>query len=187
MPVELITVSDYARRRGCDEKAVRKAIESERITAIERDGKRLIDPEVANIQWARNTRARAGSAAAAPAPGEAATSAPPSAASPPPPQASGDYQNARARREHAEAEEAEIRVALAAGRALDRQRAERAVFDAFRQIRDAWFAANQTSAQKVLGMTEEQAIRQALDDEARSSLADWEQRLVARLQEAAGP
>ena len=57
MAVQLLTKSAYARHRGCDEKAVRKAIAEGRISTI--DGK--IDPEVADIQWARNTRARADS------------------------------------------------------------------------------------------------------------------------------
>ena len=57
MPVTLITPTAYARHRGCDEKAVRKAIAAGRISTI--DGK--IDPAVADIQWAQNTRARADS------------------------------------------------------------------------------------------------------------------------------
>src|SRR3989344_8607738 len=57
MAVQLLSKAAYARRRGCDEKAVRKAIAEGRISLI--DGK--IDPEVADIQWAKNTRARADS------------------------------------------------------------------------------------------------------------------------------
>ena len=57
MAVQLLSKAAYARHRGCDEKAVRKAIAERRISLI--DGK--IDPEVADIQWAKNTRARADS------------------------------------------------------------------------------------------------------------------------------
>ena len=55
------TISQYARHRGCDEKAVRKAIAEGRITAVEIDGRKMIDAAVADIQWAQNTRARADS------------------------------------------------------------------------------------------------------------------------------
>jgi hypothetical protein len=48
---ELITKSAYARRRGVSPAAVTKAVKAGRITAI--DGK--IDPDVADIQWSRNT------------------------------------------------------------------------------------------------------------------------------------
>lgn len=48
---ELITKAAYARRRGVSAAAVTKAVQAGRITEI--DGK--IDPDVADIQWARNT------------------------------------------------------------------------------------------------------------------------------------
>lgn len=51
---ELITPAEYARRRPCHHTAVLKAIKTGRISLI--DGK--IDPEVANIQWDKNTRPR---------------------------------------------------------------------------------------------------------------------------------
>lgn len=55
--IELVTKTEYARRRGCTEAAVRRAVRDGRITLI--DGK--IDPVAADAQWARNTRVRAGS------------------------------------------------------------------------------------------------------------------------------
>jgi hypothetical protein len=55
--VQFITQAEYARRRGCTEGAVRRAVKDGRITLI--DGK--IDPVAADAQWARNTRVRAGS------------------------------------------------------------------------------------------------------------------------------
>ena len=81
MAVTLLTKSAYARHRGCDEKAVRKAVAEGRISTIERDGKQLIDPAVADIQWAANTRARADSASKAAAQSQASTTSkkPPSA------------------------------------------------------------------------------------------------------------
>ena len=49
----LVTMSEYARMRGCTHQAVSKAAKAGRITLI--DGR--VDPEVADIQWARNTSA----------------------------------------------------------------------------------------------------------------------------------
>jgi hypothetical protein len=47
-----VSIRAYARTRGCTEGAVRKAIESKRITPNP-DG--TIDPERANEEWSRNT------------------------------------------------------------------------------------------------------------------------------------
>lgn len=55
--VQLITQAEYARQRGCTEGAVRRAIRDGRIALI--DGK--IDPVAADAQWQRNTRVRMGS------------------------------------------------------------------------------------------------------------------------------
>lgn len=118
--VTLITQSEYARRRGVAKSAVAKAVKEGRIRLI--DG--LIDPDVADIQWQRNTRARADSAkqptvtaaaaavarpllpieavadnASAPAAGALASSSP-----------DPIYSIDRARREKYEADMAEIRL-----------------------------------------------------------------------------
>lgn len=55
--VELIRRAEYAPRRGVAESAVAKAVSEGRMSLI--DGE--VDPQVSNIQWERNTRARAGS------------------------------------------------------------------------------------------------------------------------------
>ncbi|MEW6169876.1 MAG: hypothetical protein AB1651_19660 [Pseudomonadota bacterium] len=47
----LITQAEYARRRGCSKQAVSKAVKAGRLTLI--DG--LVDPELADREWARNT------------------------------------------------------------------------------------------------------------------------------------
>lgn len=53
--VNLMTQAEYAKHRGCSAVAVHKAVKAGRISLI---GDK-IDPEVADIQWERNTRARA--------------------------------------------------------------------------------------------------------------------------------
>ena len=105
--IELVTQREYARRRGCTEAAVRRAVRDGRISLI--DGR--IDPVAADAQWARNTRVRAGSRPAQ----EANLSG--SAAAPGRPSHSDDeedtdtgYWKSRARRERAEAELAELKL-----------------------------------------------------------------------------
>ena len=97
MAVQLISQADYAKRRGCSQVAVHKAIKAGRIMLI--DGR--IDPEVADVQWQANTRVRV------------SASRPPA----PPPESrpvDGDdegYLASRARREKAEASTAELKLA----------------------------------------------------------------------------
>lgn len=129
MAVTLITPTAYARHRGCDEKAVRKAIAAARISTI--NG--MVDPAVADIQWAQNTRARADSGpgrrvpAAVAQPGPSQTPSPaatsPAAAATSPgaagatptvireiPPDEGEYSLNRARRERYEADLAELKL-----------------------------------------------------------------------------
>ncbi len=111
--VELITQAEYARRRGVDPTSVRDAVRGGRITLI--DGK--IDPVVADAQWQANTRKRVSIAGEGGAPA-AAPSAAPSSPTPPDVDYGGGvsgYQKSRARREAAEAELAELRLAEETG------------------------------------------------------------------------
>lgn len=183
MAVTLLTKAAYARHRGCDEKAVRKAIEENRISLI--DGK--IDPAVADIQWAQNTRARAGAgrqagadllgdvsgAAQAPSASTAAFSTPAGSAP--------GYQDHRARRESAEAELAEMAAGKEAGRLIVRDTTERAIFDSFRQLRDAIMSSAQRSAPKVIGMSDHREVERVLADELRKSFDGWEVQMLERL------
>jgi len=191
MAVQLMTKAAYARHRGCDEKAVRKAIAENRISTI--DGK--IDPAVADIQWAQNTRARAGSGRPAvandlvegqrAAQPSSAPMAPLSGAASDQPAASG-YQDHRARREAADAERAEIETGKLAKRLVVRDSTERAVFDAFRQLRDAVMSTAQRSAPKVIGLGDVREIERIQADELRKAFAGWEAQMVERLAAVAG-
>lgn len=176
MAVQLLTKSAYARHRGCDEKAVRKAIQDGRISTI--DGK--IDPEVADIQWAKNTRARADSKRTAPQEplaGMDAATAPAGPASGP--AGSPDYSDNRARREKAEADMAERANLREAGQVLDRQQVERAVFDIVHSLRDAVMAVGQRAAAKCIGLADARDIERAITEECRQALAAFEQRALA--------
>ena len=106
--VELVTQSEYARRRGCSEAAVRRAVKDGRISLLE--GK--LDPTAADAQWARNTRVRAGSkpadSANLGAPGGAAAAGEGAA---PTREDNDAYWAVKARREKAEADMAELKLA----------------------------------------------------------------------------
>lgn len=110
--VALITQAEYARRRGVAKSAVAKAVKENRISLI--DGR--IDPAVADIQWERNTRARADSGRAVAEPvGGSPTGASDGGAADPgttarEPKDDGEYSVNRARREKYEADLAEIKL-----------------------------------------------------------------------------
>lgn len=100
MSIELVSKSEYARRRGCTESAVRRAVKDGRISEI--DGK--IDPVAADAQWSRNTQVRAGSRPAGQ--GDGVVHAPVADESD-----EDSYWASRARRERTEADLAELRLA----------------------------------------------------------------------------
>lgn len=181
MAVRLLTKAAYARHRGCDEKAVRKAIADGRISAI--DGK--IDPDVADIQWAKNTRARADSKRT-----EAALPIEGGGGLPPVPQPAGGpdsapsapgYSDFRAIREKADAEMAQRANLKAAGLLVERGATERGIFDVIRTFRDAVMAVGQRAAPKVLGLSDARDIEHTITDETRKALEGFESRLLALL------
>lgn len=176
MAVQLMTKSAYARHRGCDEKAVRKAIAEQRISAI--DGR--IDPEVADIQWARNTRARADSRrASVPGTGDAALAGqPPDAGGAP---AEPGYSDYRAIREKAEAEMAQRANMKDAGTLLGRQGVERGIYDVVRAFRDSVMAIGQRAAPACIGLADARDIEHAITEETRKALDAFEARLLALL------
>jgi hypothetical protein len=102
--IQTITQAEYARRRGCTEGAVRRAVRDGRISLI--DGR--IDPVAADAQWLRNTRVRAGSR---PAEDANLASARGSSGGRGRDDEADDYWTSKGRRERAEAELAELKLA----------------------------------------------------------------------------
>lgn len=190
MAVQLMTVSAYARHRGCDEKAVRKAISENRITAMAAaDGKRRIDPAVADIQWAQNTRARAdsGRVGVASAVGQAGGGAT-SSESPMAPESGAaadqpNYSDYRARTEKATAERAERENMREAGRLVENDRVKRGIYDSYRALRDAAMAVGQRAAPRCVGMGDARDIEHVISDELRKAFEGWEQRMLDMLPE----
>ena len=118
----LMTQADYARHRDCSREAVRKAVESGRISSFGDD--KRVDRDLADVQWARNTRARvkpvtmrsSSNTATAPAAPSTQTANLPGPADLPPSDTTTaerpqTYEEARRRRELAEAHLAELKLA----------------------------------------------------------------------------
>ena len=145
----LLTQAEYARHRkerglpGGSREAVRRAVDRKTISVFGDKGG--IDPELADAQWLRNTRARvspqaqAGAtpdllAGAATVQADAPAAAPPAAA---PPALANGYTDARARREMADAETSEIQLKKLRGEILMTVDVARAGFEVGRDLRDA--------------------------------------------------
>ena len=108
-------------------------------------------------------------------------------AGPESPPAAPGYQDHRTLRELADAERAELETARMAGRLVEKDLVERTVFESFRELRDAVFAACKSQARRVQGLTEIREIELALEDELRDAVGGWEQRMHRRHSEAAAP
>lgn len=174
---DLMTQAEYARHRKVSQEAVRKAIEAKRITTVLENGKVRIDPEVADIQWARNTdskqseRANAGKLKNAPPSGESPGKGRESAAG------GDDYFAARARRERADAEKAEIELERLRGTVVDAAGTRNAAMALGRMLRDSLMGLPVKLAPEFASMTDafeierhmEAALRRILDDLARAS------------------
>jgi len=188
MAVQLLTVSEYARHRGCDEKAVRKAISENRISVIfDAKGRRRIDPAVADIQWAQNTRARADSGRAV-----AASAVGPVGSGPTPPEAptgaeSGtatepaSYSDYRARTEKATYERAERENMREAGKLAETVQVKRGIYDSFRSLRDTAMAVAQRAAPRCIGMGDARDIEHVIAEELRKAFEGWEERMLELL------
>lgn len=188
--VTLITQSEYARRRGVAKSAVAKAVKESRIRLI--DG--LIDPEVADIQWERNTRARADSAkpeAAGVAPGiafvgggsgrallpiEAAAingaAASPGAASAPSQAPDPIYSVDRARREKFEADMAEIRLSEARGDLVNLAAVRAEIANRVGQLRANLLQIPARLAPLLANESDQARCHSLLDGELRAVLTD---------------
>lgn len=188
MAVTLMTKAAYARHRGCDEKAVRKAIAEKRISTI--DGK--IDPEVADIQWAKNTRARVSQGGAGAAGGAqvdlglegegAAVGAPAAGGGENKPVGDPGYMQFRARREEADAQIAEMNAAKMKGTMLMRADVDRAMFEIGREIRDRLTACARRIASEVAAIPTAEGCEEVVDREHRIVL----ELLVTSLREKIG-
>jgi hypothetical protein len=182
-----LSIRAYARHRGVSHVAVKKAIDTGRITPLP-DG--TIDPVVADAQWAANTtptrRPVAEPATEKPAPQVSATGrempqAPAKAVrdtpeSPTPALSSGGTSLLQARtvNEVVKAQTNKVRLAQLKGELVDRAQAVAHVFKLARAERDAWLNwPARISSQMAAGLgVEPHALHVALDAAVREQLQD---------------
>jgi hypothetical protein len=194
MAVHLMTVSEYARHRGCDEKAVRKAIASGRISVIEKDGRKWIDPVVADIQWAQNTRARVGRDKAKAKDGAQGASQVPVAthAAPVDPKSLGgavtaqdggylSYDQARVARENEELMLARLERQEREGSLTRAEDVARAVWTAFRLLRDTLMPLGRTVSGELVPLADRREIQKVIDEAMRKALVMFRDRALAEL------
>jgi hypothetical protein len=192
----LLTQAEYARSRkdrglpGGSREAVRKAVDEQRISAFGPD--KLIDQQLADSQWARNTRARvgatdgsghvsdaagdllsgAGEAAQAPA-----VPAAPAAAAP----AADGYTAARVRTEMANAQLAELELARKRAEVRDVADINRGGFDIAREVRDAMDSSVNTLAAELAVLDNADACARVLRQHNRTIQQLLAQRLREKL------
>ena len=161
-----VTKSEYAKLRGCAPSAVTRAIKEGRITTVLIDGRELIEVAVADIQWQSNTRARADSTSAA------VVAAMPAVIVANEVGATTSYEEARRRRETAEANLAEMKQAEMSG-VLIRTDAVRSAWAAkITGARDALLQIPSRIAPILAAETDLVRVTALLEDELRQALAE---------------
>ncbi|MFM2240416.1 MAG: hypothetical protein RJA69_1790 [Pseudomonadota bacterium] len=180
-----LSIRAYARHRGVSHVAVKKAIDTGRITPLP-DG--TIDPVVADAQWAANTtpnrRSVTGEAREVPQAPAAVREIPQASskvvretADPPPPALSTggtSLLQARTVNEVVKAQTNKVRLARLKGELVDRSQAVAHVFKLARAERDAWLNwPARISAQMAAGLgVEPHVLHVALDAAVRQQLQD---------------
>lgn len=172
---------------GGSREAVRRAVDEQRISAFGPD--KLIDLQLADSQWARNTRARVGStdgsanvsdgaADLLSGSGEAVQAPPsPSAAA----QEPSGYTAARVRTEMANAQLAELELAKKRGEVRDVADINRGGFDIARELRDAMDASVNTLAAELAVLDNADACSKVLRQHNRTIQLMLAQRLREKL------
>lgn len=169
--IELVTKSEYARRRGCSEAAVRRAVRDGRISLI--DGK--VDPVAADAQWARNTRVRAGSRPTDDA--NLSGSGPTGGLTGEQDEDSDSgYWQSRARRERAEAELAELKLKELQGQLVRADDWAAALAKRAAAFREGLLQIPARLAAQLAAETDQARIHTLLEDELRQVMEQLTQR-----------
>lgn len=183
---KLLTQAQYARSRrarelpGGTREAVRKAVDQGRITAFGPD--KLIDLALADSQWQRNTRARAGITTSSADVCMASAAAGPAGQAPERAAADPGYMQFRARREEADAQIAEMNAAKMRGTMVMREDVDRAMFEIGREVRDRLMACARRIAAEVASIQTAEGCETVIDREHRIVLAQ----LVQQFREKVG-
>jgi hypothetical protein len=137
-----ISIRAYARHRGVSHVAVKKAIDTGRITQLA-DG--TIDPDIADHEWAQNTVTQraakptnANSVTTSSKPQKTAPLIQPESSAAPLPSTNTSLLQARTANEVVKAQTNKVRLAQLKGELIDRSQALAHVFKLARAERDAW-------------------------------------------------
>ena len=172
---ELISPAEYARRRGVSRAAVTYAVKSGRIRLIE--GK--LDPEVADIQWDKNTRKVMGQGGTS----STAASVPRMPSLPRDdeglPISGYDYETARAKREYHEANIAEMKERERAGELVETARIAKALTDIGAIFRASLERLPDRIAAQVAAETDPDAVHAILEKELIGVLDDIRQAVTS--------
>lgn len=170
MPVQLMTQAEYARHRECDPAAVTRAIQQGRISLI--NGK--IDPVVADVQWAANTRARVDSKPATEKGAQLAGLAAGAGAQAPAGQGGDgkpdDYLASRARREAAEAEMAELALLERKGDLVRKDEVRAELASQLSAFKDSLLQVGARLAPQVAAESDIARCQQLIDAELHAAL-----------------
>lgn len=161
-----VTKSEYAKLRGCAPSAVTRAIKEGRITTIQVDGRELIEVAVADIQWQSNTRARVDSSSAA------TVAAAPAVIVAHEVGATTSYEEARRRRETAEANLAEMKQAEMEGKLILADAVRSAWAAKITGARDALLQIPSRVAPVLAATTDLVEVTALLEAELRQALAE---------------
>jgi len=189
----LLTQAEYARSRkdrglpGGSREAVRKAVEEQRISAFGPD--KLIDLQLADSQWARNTRARVGSTdgsgqvqdAAGDLLSQSGEGVQVPASAPASVQEPSGYTAARVRTEMANAQLAELELARKRGNVRDVADITRGGFDIARELRDAMDSSVNTLAAELAVLDNADACAKVLRQHNRTIQLMLAERLREKL------
>lgn len=168
----LTTIAKWAESLGISRQQGYAAIDRCEIPVT--DGK--VDVEYATMLYKRHTRARAGAK-----PGKnAAFSAAPEGDDPA--GAGTGYETSRARREAAEAEIAEIKLAEMAGKYLLKSEVDAAVFEIVRALRDGMTNCARRIAGDVAGLADAGACEEVIEREHRQLLESLAHAFAAQVQ-----
>ena len=173
----LITVAEFAAQRGVSPQAVRKAIKAGRLKrGVERKGPRnyVIDPDVATLEWERNTAPQLQRTAEQINTGKARArgeDVPDPGPLPPPGNkgGAGTYASAKAAAEGYKAMLLKLDYEERSGKLLDKAAAERSFAAAGMQVRDAVMRTSQQMVGEIStavgGLSQEQraAVLQVID------------------------
>lgn len=173
----LTTIAEWAAGLGISRQSGYDAVKRCEIPVT--DGK--VDAEYATLLYQRHTRQRANSNRPDPLAGAALSAAAAGAGGDAAPAKIPGYDTSRARREAAEAEQAEIKLAEMAGKFLVKSDVEDCIFEISRGLRDGLINCSKRIAAEVAACTTTEACEAVIDREHTALLESMAQAFESKL------